>query len=261
MKQYVVDAFAEELFTGNPAAVLPCRKMPSGEIMQKIAIENNYSETAFVVKKETGRYDLKWFTPGSEVKLCGHATLATAFVLTQFAYPGEDTLRFDTLSGELTVTRDGEYYTLNFPKGNLERIPVDQAILRASNDLAKEAYRNNGTVLVLIECEEQLKAFQPDAEAIIPLGDQGMIVTAPSSAYDFVSRCFYPALGVLEDPVTGSAHTFLGPFWAERLKKETLLAKQISPRGGVLKVRPVGDRVAISGKAKLFMAGDIPFDL
>jgi len=262
MKQYIVDAFAEELFSGNPAAVLPCKKMPSSEMMQKIAIENNYSETAFVVKKSLGNYDLKWFTPGGEINLCGHATLATSFVIDNFVDKGVEEMHFHTLSGELIVKKEATGYTVDFPVGKVKPIPITESIMEASSHLAKEAYYDGGDMVVIVSSDEALKKFQPDTEIIKKLDGIGFILTAKSSddRYDFVSRCFYPKLNIEEDPVTGRAHTFLTPIWIEKLGKKVMTAKQVSQRGGVMMVSQNGDRVYLTGHVQLFMKGDIPFD-
>jgi PhzF family phenazine biosynthesis protein len=263
MKQYIVDAFAEELFTGNPAAVLPCKKMPSSELMQKIAIENNYSETAFVVKKDQGQYDLKWFTPGGEIDLCGHATLATAFVVHNFVDKGIDEMHFHTLSGELIVKKEESGFTMDFPVGKSKPIPLTESIVQASSNLAKEAYFDGGDMVVIVSDEENLKKFEPDSELIKKLDGVGFILTTKSESkdFDFVSRCFYPKLDILEDPVTGRAHTYMTPIWIKKLGKTVMKAKQISKRGGVLTVRQNEDRVYITGHVQLFMEGNIPFEL
>lgn len=261
MKQYIADAFTDRLFGGNPAAVLPCRAMPPTELMHAIAIENNYSETAFVVKTGPGRYHLKWFTPGGEVELCGHATLATSFVLHNFVEPGIREMHYDTVSGELIVMAGENGFTLDFPIGPYKRIPLTDSILTATGGLAEEAYYEEGDMLVLVGSESDLATFVPDFEAMKMLEGRGLVMTAASKEYDFVSRCFYPKLDVPEDPVTGSAHTYLTPFWAERLGKRDMVAKQISRRGGILKVSLGENRVYITGNAVLFMEGEIPFDL
>ena len=261
MKQYIVDAFTDKVFSGNPAAVLPCRQMPPSGLMHSIAIENNYSETAFVVKTGPGHYHLKWFTPGGEVDLCGHATLATAFILHHFIDPGIPEMHFDTISGELTVTAREDGFTLDFPIGTYKPIPLTDDIFAATSGLAREAYYKEGDMLVVVPSEEELSHFVPDYPSMEKLEGRGLILTALSEEYDFVSRCFYPKLDVPEDPVTGSAHTYLTPFWAARLNKREMVAKQISRRGGILRVALGNDRVFISGNAVLFMQGDIPFDL
>ena len=261
MIQYIADAFTDKLFAGNPAAVLPCREMPAPELMQAIAIENNYSETAFVVKRGKGDYDLKWFTPGGEVELCGHATLATSFVLHRFADKGVEEMHFHTLSGELIVKPCKEGYTMDFPVGSYIKIPVTEGILSATGGLAKEAYYDEGDMIVVIESETDLASMVPDFDAMSRIDGRGLVITARSEEYDFVSRCFYPKLNVPEDPVTGSAHTYLTPLWAGKLGKTEMVAKQLSPRGGILHVRIEGQRVYITGNAVLFMLGEIPFDL
>ena len=260
MKQYIVDAFTDELFSGNPAAVLPCKAMPAPDMMQKIAMENNYSETAFVVKKGDGRYDLKWFTPGGEIDLCGHASLATAFVLNRYADPGVAEMHFDTLSGELIVRADGEGFTMDFPIGKSKPIAISDEIMAASSHLAKEAYFDGGDMVVLVEDEQALLSFVPDAELICAVEGVGFILTAPSDTCDFVSRCFYPKKDVPEDPVTGRAHTYMAPIWAEKLDKNTMTARQLSRRGGSMTVRLDEKRVYLTGNVQLFMQGDIPFD-
>lgn len=271
MKQFIVDAFTGELFAGNPAAVLPCLSMPSSELMHRIAIENNYSETAFVVRRKAGEYDLKWFTPGGEVELCGHATLATSFVLNRFVDPGLEEMRFHTLSGELVVRADADGgFTMDFPIGAYKPIPVSEVIKAATGGLALEAYYDGegGDMIVLVPSEDALARFIPDYEMMKRVDGRGVVMTAPSREYDFVSRCFYPKLDVPEDPVTGSAHTYLTPLWAERLgrisrdgRSSEMSARQISRRGGDLRVRLDAGRVYITGSACLFMQGDIPFDL
>jgi PhzF family phenazine biosynthesis protein len=261
MKQYIVDAFTDKVFGGNPAAVLPCRQMPPSGLMHSIAIESNYSETAFVVMTGPGRYHLKWFTPGGEVDLCGHATLATAFVLHRFIEPGIREMHFDTVSGELAVTAGENGFTLDFPVGPYKPIPLTDDILAATGCLAQEAYYEEGDMMVVVPSEEELARFVPNYPAMEKLEGRGIILTATSKDYDFVSRCFYPKLDVPEDPVTGSAHTYLTPFWAARLGKREMVAKQISRRSGILKVSLGNDRVYITGNAVLFMQGEIPFDL
>ena len=261
MKQYIVDAFADELFSGNPAAVLPCRQMPPAELMQQIAIENNYSETAFVVKRETGQYDLKWFTPGGEIDLCGHATLGTSYVVHHFVDPGIPEMHFHTLSGELIVQKTDYGFTMDFPVGKSKPIPLTDVILASTNGLAREAYYDGGDMVIMLPDEETLRNFIPDEEKILAVDGLGFILTAASDHYDFVSRCFYPKLKISEDPVTGRAHTYLAPIWHGKLDKAVMHAKQISARGGNLTVEDKGERVLISGNVQLFMSGDIPFDL
>ena len=261
MKQYIVDAFAEELFTGNPAAVLPCMKMPDADLMLKIAIENNYSETAFVMKRSPGEYDLKWFTPGGEIDLCGHATLGTSFVVSTFVDPGVEKMHFHTLSGELIVRKTDAGFTMDFPVGISKPIPLTQALMDAAGGIAREAFYDGGDMVLIVSDEEALQAFVPDEEKILKAEGVGFILTASSKKYDFVSRCFYPKLKILEDPVTGRAHTYMTPIWHRKLGKSVMRAKQISSRGGILTVEDKGDRILISGNVQLFMEGNIPFEL
>lgn len=261
MKQYIVDAFAEELFTGNPAAILPCRQMPQTDLMLKIAIENNYSETAFVVKRKPGQYDLKWFTPGGEIDLCGHATLGTSYIVSRFVDPGTEEMHFHTLSGELIVRKTEHGFTMDFPVGKSKSIPLTQDLLDASNGIAKEAFYDGGDMVLVVSDEEAIQSFIPDEEKILKVEGVGFILTAASEQYDFVSRCFYPKLKILEDPVTGRAHTYMAPIWHRKLGKSVMRAKQISARGGILTVEDKGERILISGNVQLFMEGEIPFDL
>ena len=262
MKQYIVDAFAEKLFTGNQAGVVVCKNMPDDEIMTKIAMENNYAETAFVVKRhEKGNYNLKWFTPAGEIDLCGHATLATAFIIYNFVDKDIEKMTFHTLSGELIVTKNKNGYTLDFPVGKTKKIEITKEIIKASQGLAKEAYYDGGDIVVIIENEEDLANFIPNGEEILKLEGTGFIMTTKSKNYDFVSRCFYPIFNIEEDSVTGRAHTFMAPIWAEKLGKNEMIAKQISSRSGIVGVKLVEDRVYLTGNAQLFMEGEIPFDL
>ena len=181
MKQYIVDAFTEELFAGNPAAVLPCRSMPSADLMLKIAVENNYSETAFVVRKREGQYDLKWFTPGGEVELCGHATLATSFVIYNYVDPEVPEMHFNTLSGELIVKASGEGFTMDFPVGKFKPVTVNPEILAASGGLAVEAFYDGGDMIVMFPSEESVRGFVPNYDLIRRVDGRGFVITAASS--------------------------------------------------------------------------------
>lgn len=261
MEQYIVDAFADKIFSGNTAAVLPCSKMPSADIMQNIALENNYSETAFVVKLSPGQYHLKWFTPGGEIDLCGHATLAAAYVVHNYIDKGITEIHFHTLSGELTVIKNGKGFTMDFPIGKTKPVPLTKEIELATEHMALEAYYDGGDIVVIISDENALLTFKPNGDLIRKLDGLGLIVTAKSKEVDFVSRCFYPKLDVLEDPVTGRAHTFLAPIWSKKLNKTVLTAKQLSRRGGILGIELKKDRVLLTGEVQLFMKGEIPFTL
>ena len=255
---YQIDAFAEEVFQGSPAAVCPLREWLADERMQAIAAENNLSETAFFVPgAERGDYDLRWFTPAAEVDLCGHATLASAYLILSRLAPDLDGVRFSTLSGILEVRRDGDQLAMDFPArppdaydpppGLIEALGAEPEAMLASQRDAMAVYGDEATV----------RGVAPDIRALAAIDRQGVIVTAPGDDCDFVSRFFAPALGVDEDPVTGSAHCTLTPYWAERLGKTELHARQVSARGGDLYCRAMGERVGIAGRARLYLEGTI----
>lgn len=259
IKQYVVDAFTDTVFGGNPAAVCVLDEWLPDETMQKIARENCLSETAFTVKEESG-YRLRWFTPGCEVKLCGHATLATAFVLANFYDTEAAQFDFDSISGPISVSRSGELFQLNFPAGNPTPAEITPELVEAVGFTPVEAYLAASYLLVM-EKEEDVANYKPDFKRIaqIPEGG-GVIVTAPSGCegYDFVSRCFFPKQSIDEDPVTGSSHSStLVPYWSKRLGKTELVAKQLSARQGTLYCKAAGERSLISGKAVLFSKAEI----
>ncbi len=256
MKQYIVDAFTKHVFQGNPAAVCVMHKWLPDDLMQKIAIENSLSETAFVVK-EDDHYHIRWFTPGKEVDLCGHATLGSAYVLSRFFDPQADEFVFQSLSGELRVRKEGDLLEMDFPSRMPEEVPFTAEMKKAVNGLDARAYLSRDLMLVL-EKEEHVRNFQPDYAAITALPDgMGMYITAPSSDYDFVSRTFFPKIRVNEDPVCGSAHSSLIPYWAERLGRSRMTAYQASPRGGLVYCENRGDRVLISGNAALYSESEI----
>lgn len=258
MKYYVADAFAEKVFEGNPAGVCVMEEWPSDDLMQKIAIENNLSETAFTVK-EGDSYKLRWFTPGGEIDLCGHATLATAFILANFYEPDAPAFRFVTLqSGELAVTKKGELFELDFPSRMPEPIALTDAMTDALGKKPAESYISRDLMFVY-EDENDVINANVDLAKIKALPDGvGVIITAPSRAgRDFVCRCFFPKLSVAEDPVTGSAHCNLIPYWAKRLGKNELVSKQVSPRGGMLYCRDAGERAYMSGKGALYAEAEI----
>lgn len=256
MKYYVIDAFADELFRGNPAGVCLLNSWPETALMQCIAAENNLSETAFVVP-EGERFGLKWFTPEEEMDLCGHATLAAAFALAHFVNPSQTIFRFDTVSGPLQAEREGERFVLDFPSRKPVPMELTPAMSRAVGLPVREAHRSRDLMLV-VESEEQVRAAAPDMEAVKALPDTfAVILTAEGETADFVSRFFAPGVAVPEDPVTGSAHSTLVPFWAERLGRKTLTARQVSRRGGTLYCEDKGERVSIAGTAKLYLTGEI----
>ena len=256
MKQYIVDAFTKRVFHGNPAAVCVMEAWLSDELMQQIAIENNLSETAFVVR-EGERYHIRWFTPGAEVDLCGHATLATSFVLTRFFDPQAEELVFTSLSGELRVRKADELLELDFPSRMPRPVPFTTQMRQLVHGLPAQAYVDRDLILVL-EDEQSVRDYIPDYAAISALeGELGLFITAPSRTYDFVSRTFFPKLKINEDPVCGSAHCNLIPYWAKRLGKTKMTAYQASPRGGVLYCEDRGDRVRIGGHAVLYSEAEI----
>lgn len=252
---YQVDAFATHVFSGNPAAICPLEEWLPDVQMQAIAAENNLAETAFFVRNGKG-YKLRWFTPAVEVDLCGHATLASAFVILNDLAPGEQSVSFETKSGTLTVTREGDLYALDFPARPPKECEVYPALIPAlgaepEKILAARDY------LAVYSTEEELRALKPDMQALMNIDRFAVIATAPGRESDFVSRFFAPAKGVPEDPVTGSAHCTLIPYWSKRLGKAKLHAYQVSPRGGELWCEDRGQRVTISGKAARFFEGTI----
>lgn len=251
LSYFHVDAFASDVFTGNPAGVCLLEEWLSDNLLQSIAAENNLSETAFLVG--SGReYQLRWFTPQVEIDLCGHATLASGFVLaTQYNNPSPS-FTFHSRSGPLEVHRDGELFILDFPARPGASLPVLPELTEALGTKPLEVFKARD-YLVVLESEEKIRALKPDIAALARLDATGVIVTAPGDKVDFVSRFFAPAVGVPEDPVTGSAHCTLIPYWAERLGKTDMQAFQVSKRGGELRCTMAGDRVRIGGRAVLYM--------
>ena len=257
-KIYQVDAFAEKIFTGNPAAVCPLERWPDDELLQNIAMENNLSETAFYVKSGD-QYNIRWFTPTVEVDLCGHATLAAAWVLFNYEdHEGDQITFFSALSGILKVRREGDRLTLNFPADKVVKVSATQEVSGCFNTKPAEVFRGQSDLLLVFDNEDDIVALEPEMAELSGIDARGVIVTAKGSEVDFVSRFFAPQVGVDEDPVTGSAHTTLTPFWSGRLNKTELTARQLSKRGGELLCRNLGDRVEISGSAVLYMKGEIP---
>lgn len=258
MKYYVVDAFTDELFRGNPAGICILDKWIDKKVMQDIASENNLSETAFVVKGENkGEYELKWFTPKAEIDLCGHATLASAYVISNYIDTDIKEMIFYTLSGELRVNRKKDFFEMNFPSRELKQIECTEDIITALGVQPVGVFLSRDLFIVL-ESEDDVKKLTPDFEKLKMLNEgSGIIVTSKGKEFDFVSRCFYPKLGVNEDPVTGSAHSNLIPFWSNKLNKRKTVARQLSSRGGTLYCEYLEDRVLIGGEAKLYMVGDI----
>lgn len=257
MKYYVVDAFSDKIFNGNPAAVCVMDSWLSDEIMQLIATENNLSETAFSVKEKDGLYKLRWFTPVAEIDLCGHATLATAFVIDNFIETIEEQISFSTMSGILKVSKNKDLYEMDFPNRMPEPIVITREMIEAIGISPKEAYLSRDLLLIL-ENESDVKNLNPDFEKLKTL-KEGLvcIVSSEGERSDIAVRTFCPKLNVNEDPVCGSAHCSLIPFWSNRLGKKTIHSKQYSKRLGELYCRLNGDRVMISGRAILYSQGEI----
>ena len=255
LKQYVVDAFTDRVFCGNPAAVCVADETLPDELMLQIARENNLSETAFPVKEGNG-YHLRWFTPGGEIDLCGHATLATAWVLLHFYEPEAQQITFRTLSGELTVTRQGEQYAMDFPAYDLKPVPVTPAMTAALGAEPREAWMGRD-LLCVFDDPAIVENMNPDQEKLLGLDGLLMNVTAPGRDEDCISRTFAPKCAIEEDPVCGSGHCHIAPYWTQKLGKDTLHARQASRRGGKLLCQVQGGRVTLSGQAVLYSAGEI----
>ncbi len=258
LKIYQIDAFTNNLFSGNPAAVCVLDKWLPDELMQNIALENNLSETAFVVKKEN-YYEIRWFTPNIEVDLCGHATLAAAFVLFEYYEKAATTIIFNSYrSGELIVSKSKNgLMTMNFPTDVFQEIPNQNTLNQAIGKTPLHTFKGKTDIMLVYENEATIAALQPNFNALEKFDFRGIIVTAKGNNCDFVSRFFAPFCGINEDPVTGSAHTTLTPYWAKTLNKNKMTAQQISKRGGHLICEYLGDRVQISGQATLYMIGEI----
>ena len=257
-KLYQIDAFTDTVFGGNPAAVCILHKWLSDELMQKIAAENNLAETAFAVANKD-YYELRWFTPELEVDLCGHATLATAFTLFQYYGYTKTTIRFvSPRSGELLVDKNSDgSMTLDFPTDNLIPIENQENITKAIGKHPIKTFKGKTDVMLIYETQETIENITPNFHLLDQLDCRGVIVTAPGTEVDFVSRFFAPQCGIPEDPVTGSAHTTLAPYWSAQLGKTQLTAKQLSQRGGHLNCEYLGERVKISGKAVCYLIGEL----
>lgn len=262
LSMYQVDAFANKLFTGNPAAVIPLKKWIDERLMQKIAMENNLAETVFFVQRKDKDYDIRWFTPVDEINLCGHATLASAYILFRHMKLKQDKVVFHSKSGPLTVTKNkkakGEEFSarLDFPSWKPERINEYPENLQQALGVKEiiGVYKSRD-LLIELNTEDDVKNAQPDFTALKKMNEK-FIITAPGNEVDFVSRFFAPALGVDEDPVTGSAHAQLIPFWSEKLGKVKMTARQLSARGGTLDCEQHGNRVFIGGSCVFFFKAD-----
>ena len=255
MKQYIVDAFTDQVFHGNQAAVCVLDEWLPDELMMDITKENNFSETAFTVKEADG-YRLRWFTPGGEIDLCGHATLGTSYVLFNFYEQEADSITFHTLSGDLYIRRDADRIVMDFPAYRLNEVPVTKQMADAMGAEPCQAFMDRDLLLVYDD-EDTVRGLAPDFEAAEKLEGLGIGVTAPGRGYDCVSRFFVPKLKVNEDPVTGSVHCMIAPYWAGRLGKKVINAYQASARGGELLCGIEDDRVTVAGKVALFSVSEL----
>ena len=255
VKQYIVDAFTDKVFGGNPAAICVLDEWLDDELMLKITRENNLSETAFAVK-ESDKYRLRWFTPAGEIDLCGHATLACAYVILNYYDTAGDKVSFNTMSGELTVTRRGDLYEMDFPAYKLTEVPVTQDMTDAIGAVPSRAYMGRD-LLCVIDDPDLIPKLCPDQEKVGKLDGLLLHVTAKGHDVDCISRTFAPKCNVPEDPVCGSGHCHIAPYWAKILEKNDIVAYQASNRGGTLYCRINGERVIIAGKAALFSKAEI----
>ena len=252
---YFYDAFSSEVFHGNPAAVVVSERALPVNLMQAIAAENNLAETAFVVPQGS-IFAIRWFTPTVEIDLCGHATLAAAAALRQFGHTGNDVIDFTCASGPLTVTREGDRLALDFPARPAAARAVTPQVIEALGATPVELHQAKA-MMAVFATEEEIRALRPRLDLIAQQPGYGFIVTAPGRDSDFVSRFFAPQSGVPEDPVTGSSHCTLIPYWSARLNKKTLFARQLSLRGGELWCEDRGERVIIAGQVALYLRGEI----
>jgi PhzF family phenazine biosynthesis protein len=253
---YQIDAFSSELFSGNPAAVCPLSHWLSDDQMQSIAAENNLSETAFILPEDE-HYQIRWFTPNTEVALCGHATLASAFVVFEFLGHKKEQIVFKSKSGELRVKKNASLLQMDFPALTYTKITPLPSLLKALKVRPVEVYESTFDLLIILENELDVKEARPDLYAISELNNRGVILSAPASQADVYSRCFYPGCDVPEDPVTGSAHCVIAPYWSSRLGKNKIHAIQGLKRKGELLCEVARDRVLLSGSCRLYLQGHI----
>jgi PhzF family phenazine biosynthesis protein len=256
---YQVDAFTDHLFGGNPAAVCALNEWIPDQTMQLIAMENNLAETAFFVRKGD-TFHIRWFTPLVEVDLCGHATLASAYVLFERLGFGGEKIHFTSRSGDLFVTRNGDLITLDFPTDTFTEETPPQELMNELRLPVVASCKGKTDWLFLLNNRQEIEDYQPDWNVLSKFGSRGVILTAQGDEVDFVSRFFAPKSGIPEDPVTGSAHTTLAPFWAGKLGKSELTAIQLSKRKGKLWCKVLGDRVEISGNARIYMTGEVVYE-
>ncbi len=251
---FQVDAFTDKVFHGNPAAVCILTEWFNDELLQAIAIENNLSETAFVLEEENGPH-IRWFTPNGEVSLCGHATLAAGFVLFELGRVAQEKIQFSSLSGALTVYRKGEGYMLDFPALSYHVMPSPFQVQKLVDQTVSETYESSLDYLLLLPSAGHVAQAKVDLQALVNLPKRGLILTARADDVDFYSRCFYPKHHVPEDPVTGSAHCVLAPFWSERLGKTLLKGRQGLVRQGEVKCQWLGERVHLFGQCRWYLKG------
>ncbi|MGV3658386.1 MAG: PhzF family phenazine biosynthesis protein [Chitinophagaceae bacterium] len=254
---YQVDAFTQKIFGGNPAAVIPLSSWLDEKLMQQIAMENNLSETAFIVKEDEA-YHIRWFTPEYEIDLCGHATLASAFVIKNFLEPHVQEINFTTekAGGLKTTAKDG-LYTLDFPARMPQPVDTPKNLLESLGVMTPVEVLRSRDYFVVLPDEEAVRSVEPDFSLMKTLDTIGVIVTAKGKEADVVSRCFYPGLGIQEDPVTGSAHCNIVPYWSGKLNTTKLVCQQLSQRGGELQCELAGDRVLMSGQCVLYLQGTL----
>jgi PhzF family phenazine biosynthesis protein len=257
MKQYVVDAFTDKLFSGNPAAVCILEKKINDELMLNIAMENNLSETAFILN-DNGKYNLRWFTPTGEIDFCGHATLASAYVLFNFFDIKEDTITFQTEIDAISVERIDDYYEMTFPKLEYEKVDISVDMVKSFNVKPIEAYMNRDLLLVIHE--DDYERIILDFEHMMKLDASCIAISSKCDEYDCISRVFAPRLGISEDPVTGSTHCMISDYWSKRLNKNNIIAYQDSKRGGLLNCTVYDSSIKISGKAVLYSVSLLNID-
>lgn len=255
MKQYIVDAFADKVFHGNQAAICVLDEWLSEEVMMDITKENNFSETAFTVK-EGEKYHLRWFTPGGEIDLCGHATLACGYVLLNYYIPNDEKVVFTTLRGDLIVNRKDKLLEMEFPVYELKEVPVTDEMTAAIGAVPVAAYMGRD-LLCIMEDEDIIKTANPDMEKVKTLDGLLLHISAKGTQADCISRSFAPKLDVVEDPVCGSGHCHIVPYWAKKLKKNEIVAYQASKRSGTLYCRQEGNKVFLAGNAALFAVSEI----
>ena len=255
LKIFIANAFSDKMFGGNPAAVVPLNEWLSDRLMQQIAEQNNLAETAYIIPQGDD-YAIRWFTPVVEVDLCGHATLASAHIMFEHLGYSRDQIIFHSKSGLLRVRRNQGKITLDFPADEPEKIPDLELIDKALGIKSSKVFKSRFDYMVVLESQSYIETLKPDLTLLNRLPGRGLIVTAKGDNVDFVSRCFFPQSGIDEDPVTGSAHVVMAPYWAKQMGKNKLSAIQLSSRRGYLDCELAGDRVLISGHAHTYLEGD-----